>query len=241
MLKQRILCGGGGVVERPSTMGEELTSHITHPWAATALAVHDNSPAFMACHVDGVECQERRIIGKMWLCVWVISWTGMCWKAFPVPKPIHNSITPRLPKCPTAMMTTLLSTVRMKAFEWPCCAAWERCRHILLSASWWLHGMIVSTSATDWLSEVLPNTWSSYVEQTTTSVNWDDASVTAFERNLNSCTLFLEFARNLFQSRGTGVEPSGCLVLPEPGLWGCDHGRCPKWCRVAMSNLWESW
>ena len=43
MLKQRFLCVcvGGGVVERPSTMDEELTSHV-----------------------DGVECQERRIIGK---------------------------------------------------------------------------------------------------------------------------------------------------------------------------------
>ena len=38
------MCGGGGV-EHPSTMGEELTSHIIHPCAATALAVHDNSPA----------------------------------------------------------------------------------------------------------------------------------------------------------------------------------------------------
>ena len=138
----------------------------------------------------------------------------MCWKAFPVPKPIHNSITSRLPKCQTAMMTTSLSPMRMKAFEWPCCAAWERCRNILLSASWWLHGMIVSKSATDWLSEVFTNTWSSYVEQTTTSVNWDDASMKAFERNLNSCTLFLEFARNLFQSRGTGVQLSTMVVTP---------------------------
>ena len=56
--------GWVGGVERPNTMGEELTSHIIHPLAATALAVHDNSPAFKACHVDGVECQERRIIGK---------------------------------------------------------------------------------------------------------------------------------------------------------------------------------
>ena len=41
-----------------------------------------------------------------------------------------------------------------------------------------------------------------------------DASMTTFERNLNSCTLFLEFSRNLFQSRGTGVEPSTMVVTP---------------------------
>ena len=40
---------------------------------------------------------------------------------------------------------------------------------------------------------------------------------TAFERNLNSCTLFLEFAKNLFQSRGTVL--SSKRHLSSPMLW----------------------
>ena len=54
----------------------------------------------------------------------------------------------------------------------------------------------------------------SNMEQIITSVNQDDASITASERNINSCTLFLEFVRNLFQSRGTGVDSSMMIVTP---------------------------
>ena len=52
----------GGVIERPSTMCDELSSGIIHPSAPTALAVHDNSPAFKACYMDGVDCQHSRVV-----------------------------------------------------------------------------------------------------------------------------------------------------------------------------------
>ena len=97
--------------------------------------------------------------------IWVTSWMGMCWKAFPVWKPIHNSIKSRLP--------------------------------ILQSTEWIVSGLVVrhDTDAeifcylplgdymawSYWsqllLLEVFTKTWSSYVEQTITLVNSDNASI----------------------------------------------------------------
>ena len=50
---------------------------------------------------------------------------------------------------------------------------------------------------------------------------------TALERNLNSCTLFLEFAKNLFQSRGTVL--SSKRNLSSPMLWFAQRMTIMYW------------
>ena len=53
----------------------------------------------------------------------------------------------------TAKITTLVSTVRMSIWWWPCCAACDVYSSIRLSASSWLHRVRVWTS---WNSSELP-------------------------------------------------------------------------------------
>ena len=53
------VCMWGDVIDRPSTMREELKSGIIHPWTPSSPAVHDNRLAFKACHTDGGECRWK--------------------------------------------------------------------------------------------------------------------------------------------------------------------------------------
>ena len=111
-------------------------------------------------------------------------------------------------------MTALsVSTVRMRIWWWPCCAACDTCSSVRLSASSWLHRASVRTSCN---SCVLGIPFPSV--RTTFLSSLQNARRRTLDGKLNSYVLLLSALRKFCQFPGTASSPNTRILTPFPRL-----------------------